>query len=67
MALTDTAIRSVKHGAKPTKISDERGLFLLLQPSGGKLWRLKYRFDGREKKLNCYAASKTIDMVAWPY
>lgn len=33
------------------KLSDERGLFLLLTPAGGKLWRLKYRFGGREKLL----------------
>jgi integrase len=52
MALTDTAIRNAKHGPKPIKLFDERGLFLLLQPSGGKLWRLKYRFLGKEKKLS---------------
>ena len=52
MALTDTAIRNAKHGPKPIKIFDERGLFLLLQPSGGKLWRLKYRYLGKEKKLS---------------
>lgn len=56
MALSDTAIRTAKHGPKPIKLGDEKGLFLLLQPSGGKLWRLKYRFDGKEKKLGlgCY-------------
>ena len=52
MALTDIAIRALKHGIKPIKQADERGLFLLLQPSGGKLWRLKYRFNGKEKKLS---------------
>ncbi len=52
MALSDTAIRATKHGSKPFKLADERGLFLLVQPSGGKLWRLKYRFDGKEKKLS---------------
>ncbi|RED17711.1 tyrosine-type recombinase/integrase [Parasphingopyxis lamellibrachiae] len=52
MALTDTKIRNAKHGAKPIKLFDERGLFLLLQPSGGKLWRLKYRILGKEKKLS---------------
>lgn len=51
MPLTDTAIRNAKHGPNPIKLGDEKGLFLLLQPSGGKLWRLKYRVDGREKKL----------------
>lgn len=52
MPLSDTAIRNAKHGPKPIKLGDERGLFLLLQPSGGKLWRLKYRFDGHERKLS---------------
>ncbi len=52
MALTDLKIKSAKHGAKPIKLFDDRGLFLLLQPSGGKLWRLKYRILGKEKKLS---------------
>ena len=52
MALTDIAIRSLRHGDKPIKQADEKGLFLLLQPSGGKLWRFKYRFNGKEKKLS---------------
>ncbi len=52
MPLTDTKIRNAKHGVKPIKKGDERGLFLLLQPSGGKLWRLKYRFAGSERKLS---------------
>jgi integrase len=52
MALTDTAIRSTKPGSKPLKLSDEKGLFLLVTPSGGKWWRLKYRFNGKEKLLS---------------
>ena len=51
MALTEIAIKQAKHGAKPIKMADEKGLFLLLQPTGGKLWRLKYRIAGKEKKL----------------
>ena len=51
MPLTDIVIRSLVHGLKPIKKADERGLFLLLQPSGGKLWRFKFRFNGKEKKL----------------
>lgn len=51
MALTDTAIRNAKPREKPYKMGDALGLFLLVQPSGGKLWRLKYRVDGREKKI----------------
>ena len=51
MPLTDTAIRGCKPRDKPYKLADEKGLFLLVQPSGGKLWRLKYRVAGVEKKL----------------
>jgi integrase len=51
MALTDVAIRNVKPGAKPIKLADGAGMFLLVTPAGGKLWRLKYRLDGREKLL----------------
>src|SRR5260370_39868828 len=50
--LTYTAIRKAKAPAKPTKLSDERGLYLLLAPSGGKWWRFKYRFAGKEKLLS---------------
>ncbi|MGE3774772.1 MAG: tyrosine-type recombinase/integrase [Gammaproteobacteria bacterium] len=49
--LNDTAIHKAKPGAKPRKLSDERGLFLLVTPSGSKLWRFKYRCGGREKLL----------------
>lgn len=49
--LTATQVQKVKPGAKPAKLFDERGLFLLVTPSGGKLWRLKYRFGGKEKLL----------------
>ncbi|MBO6766795.1 MAG: tyrosine-type recombinase/integrase [Erythrobacter sp.] len=51
MPLTDVAIRNAKPRQKPYKMGDSHGLFLLVQPSGGKLWRLKYRFNGKEKKL----------------
>lgn len=51
MPLTDVAIRNAKPREKPYKMSDMLGLFLLVQPSGGKLWRMKYRFNGAEKKL----------------
>jgi integrase len=52
MALTDTAIRALKPGEKPVKVADEKGLFLLVTPNGGKWWRLKYRFGGKEKLLS---------------
>jgi hypothetical protein len=52
MPLTDTAIRNAKPAAKPVKLADEKGLFLLIAPAGGKWWRLKYRFGGKEKLLS---------------
>ena len=36
MSLTDTAVRNAKPGAKPAKLFDERGLFLIVTPAGGK-------------------------------
>lgn len=52
MPLTELAIRKSKPADKPVKLSDEKGLFLLLTPSGGKWWRIKYRIAGREKLLS---------------
>lgn len=49
--LTDAACRTAQPGATDRKISDEKGLFLLITPAGSKLWRFKYRFAGKEKKL----------------
>src|SRR6478736_1405758 len=51
MPLSDVACRNAKPRAKPQKISDGGGLFLLVQPTGGKLWRLSYRFDRKQKTL----------------
>ena len=52
MALSDLAVRSPKPGPKPRKLYDERGVFLLVNPTGFKWWRLKYRFAEREKLLS---------------
>ncbi len=51
MALTDTAIRLAKASELDRKLADEKGLYLLVTTTGSKLWRLKYRIDGKEKKL----------------
>lgn len=50
--LTDTKVRTAKPEGKPVALFDGGGLYLLVTPSGGKLWRLKYRFDGNEKLLS---------------
>jgi integrase len=51
MALTDPKIRQAKTQDKAYKISDEKGLFLLVHPNGSKYWRHKYRFAGKEKLI----------------
>lgn len=51
MALNDTQIKALKAKERSYKVSDEKGLYLQVTPAGGKLWRLKYRIDGKEKKL----------------
>ena len=50
MPLTDIAIKKAKPGAKPIKVSDEKGLYLLVNPTGSKLWRWKYRVNGTERR-----------------
>lgn len=52
MPLTDISARSAKPAEKPFKLSDEKGLFLLVKPNGTKLWQHKYRIDGKEKLLS---------------
>ena len=52
MPLTDTAIRNAKPSDKARRLFDGGGLYLEVAPSGGKWWRLKYRFGGKEKRLS---------------
>jgi len=52
MPLTDPTIRNAKADTKPVKLFDAAGLFLLVTPAGGKWWRFKYRFGGKEKLLS---------------
>ena len=52
MALSNTLIKNAKASDKPYKLYDTDGLFLQVTPQGGKWWRLKYRFDGKEKLLS---------------
>ncbi|UJX44676.1 integrase arm-type DNA-binding domain-containing protein [Xanthobacter sp. YC-JY1] len=51
MALSDVAVRSAKPQPRPVKLSDGGGLHLLVTPTGGRLWRLAYRFEGKQKQL----------------
>jgi integrase len=49
--LTDITIRNAKPKDKPYKLSDSKGMYLLIKPNGGKYWRLKYRFANKENHL----------------
>ena len=49
--LTDAQVRKIKPLDKKKRYSDEKGLYLEVTPSGGRFWRLKYRFNGRESTL----------------
>ena len=52
MCLTTTAIKNAKPGDKPRRMADGKGLYLEVAPSGGKWWRLKYRYSGKEKRIS---------------
>jgi hypothetical protein len=49
--LTNPAVRNAKPGDAPRKLTDGGGMFLSIQPSGSKWWRLAYRFNGKQKLL----------------
>lgn len=51
MALTDKKASNATAAERAIKLFDGEGMYLLVQPDGGKYWRLKYRFAGREKLL----------------
>lgn len=52
MPLTDTAIRTAKANARTQRFFDSGGLYLEVAPTGGKWWRFKYRYDGKEKRIS---------------
>src|SRR5512135_920296 len=49
--LTESRIRQAEPVAKPIKLADGGGMYLLLNPDGSRYWRLDYRFDGKRKTL----------------
>lgn len=51
MPLTDTAVKKAKPGPRPMKLSDGKGMYLLVNPTGSKLWRWKYRVLGKENVM----------------
>jgi len=52
MPLTDIAVRNSKPSDRPQKLSDGGNLYLLVTPAGGKLWRVNYRYLGKQKTLS---------------
>lgn len=63
MSLNDSKIRNLKPSAKPFKVSDSHGLYLLIKPSGSRHWYLKYRINGKESRiaLGAYPAVSLSD------
>lgn len=66
MALTVTAIKAAKPKAKPYKLADEKGLSLIVSPSGGMLWRWKYRVDGIGADGQPKRVEKVLALGAYP-
>ena len=63
MSLNDSKIRNLKPSAKPFKVSDSNGLYLLIKPGGSRHWYLKYRINGKESRiaLGAYPAVSLSD------
>lgn len=61
MKLTDTALRALKPVDKVQKLSDGGGLYLHVTPTGSKLWRMAYRFEGKQKLLS-FGAYPTLSL-----
>lgn len=63
MKLTNTKIKNTQPKDKPYKLSDGKGLYLLINPNGTKYWRMAYRFNGKQKLL----ANKHLTNDLAPY
>ena len=51
MPLTDIQVRNANAGEKQYRLADSGGMYLEVRPNGGRYWRLKFRFAGKEKAL----------------
>ncbi len=61
--LTDSRVRNAKPRAKEYKLSDGGGLFLLVVPAGGKYWRMKYRFGGKEMAPLAFGVYPAVSLI----
>lgn len=52
--LTDTRIRQTPSAAKPVKLADGGGMYLLLGPDSSRYWRLDYRFEGKPGRVGTF-------------
>jgi integrase len=59
LPLTDAEVKKAKAQEKPIRLYDGGGLSLIVTPAGGKLWRLKYRFESKERRLALGAYPET--------
>lgn len=66
MALSDTSVRNAKPKQSPYKLADGKGLFLLVQPSGSRLWRMKYRVNGRDDAGLPKRVEKKLSLGTYP-
>ncbi len=62
MAYADSTFRNAKPKDKPYKLTDEQGMYLLIQPSGKRHWRFQYRFAGKINTLS-FGAYPEISLV----
>ena len=66
--LTDMQVKKAKADEKPFRLADEKGLFLFVTTAGAKLWRMRYRFNGKEQTLSLgsypLATSRSVSLVA---
>ena len=60
MSLTNLKVNKAKPKDKQYKLADERGMYLLVHPKGGKYWRLDYRIEGRRKILDTQRREKSV-------
>ena len=63
--LTDAKVRTAKPRPKSYKLVDANRLFLLLTPSGGKLWRWNYYYDGKQKSMAFGAYPMSASAIVW--
>ena len=68
MSLTVPQIKNAKPREKIYRLADEKGMYLEIHPKGGKYWRLKYRINGKEKRISLgfqFLQVRIVEGRAW--